>query len=176
LEEKMIINVDKLPQKGLKVSRNYEFSSEGLVEESAVFLQSVQAELIVKKAGEDIFIKGNITTLISFVCSRCIIPFEFPVDSKFDLVYLPGELDVMKDHLEGDDINELYYYENKIDIREVILEQLNLSFPAKPLCSENCAGICPVCGKIISSSKCACVKRISDPRLDKLKMFIRDKS
>lgn len=171
----MIIDIDRLHNKGLKISKEFEFFTESLVEENAVFLQPVHAELTVKKTGEEIFIKGKITTRLSFVCSRCLIPFEFPVDSSFDLVYVPEELEEMQDHLSEEDINKLFYYGSKIDIKEVVLEQLNLVFPPKPLCSEDCQGICPVCGKVIQSGECACETKNSDPRLDKLKNFMRDK-
>lgn len=171
----MIIDVDRLPKEGLKVSKDFEFLSAALVEESVVFLKPVHAELTVKKAGEEVLIKGKVTTRLSFICSRCLIPFEYPIDSTFDLVYLAEELDVMKDQLEGDDISKLIYYSGKIDIKEVVLEQLNLAFPAKPLCSEDCQGICPVCGKVIKDGECVCVTESSDPRLEKLKIFIKSK-
>ncbi len=171
----MIIDVDRLPKEGLKVSKDFEFLSAALVEESAVFLKPVHAELTVKKAGEEALIKGKVTTRLSFICSRCLIPFEYPIDSTFDLVYLAEELDVMKDQLEGDDISKLIYYSGKIDIKEVVLEQLNLAFPAKPLCSEDCQGICPVCGKVIKDGECVCVTESSDPPLEKLKIFIKNK-
>ena len=32
------------------------------------------------------------------------------------------------------------------DLKDVVLEQLNLTFPAKPLCVPDCEGICAVCG------------------------------
>ena len=175
MEGNMIIDIDRLPKEGLKISRDFEFFTESLVEENAVFLQPVHAELTVNKAGEEIFIKGKISTCLSFVCSRCLIPFEFPVDSSFDLVYVPEELEEMQDHLRDEDINKLFYYGSKIDIKEVVLEQLNLVFPPKPLCSADCQGICPVCGKVIQSGECSCETKSSDPRLDKLKNFVRDK-
>lgn len=169
----MIIDVDRLPKEGLEISKDFEFLSEDLVDENTVFLQPVHAELTVKKSGEEILIKGRITTRLSFICSRCLVPFEFPVDSKFDLIYLPEELDVTKEQLEGDEINKLFYYSCKINIKDVVLEQLNLAFPVKPLCSKDCQGICPVCGKVIREDGCACVTENSDPRLEKLKMFKR---
>lgn len=175
MEGKMIIDIDRLPKEGLKISKELEFFPESLVEENAVFLQTVHAELTINKAGEEIFIKGKITTCLSFVCCRCLIPFEFPVDSSFDLVYVPEELEEMQDHLGDEDINRLFYCGYKIDLKEVILEQLNLMFPPKPLCSEDCQGICPVCGKVIQSGECACETKSSDPRLGKLKNLMRDK-
>jgi uncharacterized protein len=122
----MIIDVEKVPKEGRKISKDFEFLSASLVEESAVFLKPVHTELTVKKLGEEILIKGKIVTSLSLICSRCLVPFETLVDSRFDLVYLPEELDLMQDQLEIDDLNKLFYYDGKIDIEEVILEQLNL--------------------------------------------------
>ena len=174
-EKKMIIDIDRLPRKGLKISKNFELLHDEIIEEDAVFLLPVHAEISVKKVGEEVFVKGRIKTLLSFVCSRCLVPFEFPVDSEFDLVYLPEELEVAKEELDSDDLNISFYYSRKLDLKEVVLEQLNLTFPVKPLCSENCQGICPVCGKNINSGDCSCVTKDSDTRLEKLKIFLKDK-
>jgi uncharacterized protein len=169
----MFIDVDKLPKEGLEISRDFDYLSMDLVEENAVFLQPTHTELKIQKIGEEIWIKGRITTCLSFICSRCLMPFEFPIDSKFDLVYFPEELDVIKEELADDDINRLFYYSRQIDIREVILEQLNLTFPVKPLCSEKCEGICAVCGRMRHYGKCACEGKEFDFRLEKLKIFKR---
>jgi uncharacterized protein len=171
----MIIDVDKLPKEGLRISREFEFFSSDLVDEDAVFLEPVRAELTIKKIGEEIFVKGKVATRLSFVCSRCLSPFEYPIDSRFDLVFLPEELNVVKDELEEKDIDKFFYSGCKIDIEDLVLEQLNLAFPAKPLCSNKCQGLCPVCGRVIKDGECACVTKSSDPRFGKLKDFLRDK-
>lgn len=172
----MVIHLDKIPKEGLKVSRDFEFLNLDLVEEDAVFLSPAHAEVVVRKIDDEILIKGRLTARLSFVCSRCLSPFEFPVDAAFDLVYLPEELDLMKDELEEDDLERVFYRGDAIDLHEVVLEQLNLSFPAKPLCSENCEGICAVCGKIRRNGRCHCLVKEEDPRLGKLKNLLRDKS
>ena len=171
----MVIDIDRLTDKEIKISQDFEFISTDLVDENAVFLKPVFAEMSIRKVGEEIFIKGRITTRLSFVCSRCLSPYEFSVDSNFDLVYLPEELDELNDHLDTEDLNRFFYSSPAIDISEVVLEQINLTFPVKPLCSKDCQGICPVCGKIVNDGECACVIEDSDPRLIKLKNFIRDK-
>ena len=171
----MIIDIDSLPAEGLEVTREYDFFSMDLMDENAVFLSPVTADVIIKKVGEEILIKGRIVTKMSFVCSRCLSSFEFPVDSKFDLIYFPEEMDLMKDQLENDDINQYYYYSRKIDLYEIVLEQLNLTFPIKPLCTPGCQGICPVCGKLVKNGVCSCSENESDSRLNKLKNILRDK-
>ena len=171
----MIIDIDRLPKEGLRVSKEFEFISAELVEESTVFLEPARVDLTIKKIGEEISIRGRIKTRLSFNCSRCLIPFEFPIDSRFDLFYLPEDLFELKEELAPDDINRFFYFNRKLDLKGLVLEQLNLTFPVKPLCSESCQGICPVCGKIIRDGECSCVSTRSDPRLEKLKIFNRDK-
>ncbi len=172
----MIIDIDRLPKEGLKISRNFDFPSIDLVEEDAIFLQPVHAELTVKRIGEEIMVKGRITTRLSFVCSRCLAPFEFPVDSRFDLVFLHEDVHEMRDELNDEDMDMMFYRGRQIDIGEVILEQLNLTFPSKPLCSERCEGICAVCGQVRTGGNCGCLIKEPEGRLSKLKNFMKDKS
>lgn len=171
----MIIDIDRIPKEGLKFSSEFEFLSVDLIDENAVFLEPVKAQVYIRQVGEEILIKGNIQTRLSFVCSRCLSPYEFPIDSNFDLVYLPEELDLIKDQLEPDDLSKFFYYSSQLSLDDIILEQLNLTFPLKPLCDSNCQGICPICGKVIKDGQCRCATEESDPRLENLKNFIRDK-
>jgi len=171
----MFIDIDKLPKDGLKVSKDFEFLSIDLVEESAVLLEPVRTEVTVRKVGEEIFIKGRLTARLTFVCSRCLTPYEYPVDSCFDLIYLPEEADLVKDELDEDDINRMFYDNRQIDLKSVVLEQLNLTFSPKPLCSPNCEGICAVCGKLRRHGRCDCADRVSGAAVQKIKIQLRDK-
>jgi DUF177 domain-containing protein len=172
----MLVDIDRLPKEGLHVARDFEFLSLDLVDENAVFLEPAHADISVRLVGEEILVRGEIRARLSFVCSRCLTPFEFPVASKFDLVYLPEELDNLAEELSDEKIDQMYYSGRQLDLRAVVLEQLNLTFPAKPLCTPNCEGICAVCGEIIRDAKCSCVVKESGPRWNKLKFNVRDKS
>ncbi len=169
----MLIEVDKIPHEGLEVRRDFEFLSGDLVEEEAVFLEPAHVEMKVSRFGEEVWIKGRLKVRLSVVCSRCLRPFEFPLDLSFDLIYLPEELEEVKEELEEQDINQLFYYNRQIDLHQVVLEQINLAFPLKPLCSESCEGMCPVCGQVRQEGRCECVNELSDPRLEKLKLYKR---
>ena len=175
LDKKMLIDIDKITKGGLKVSRDFDFPSLDLIEEEAVFLKPVHAEMTLTRMDDEVWIKGRITACLSFVCGRCLASYEFRVDSKFDLIYLPEEYHDLKDELDDEDVDQLFYQNRQIDVREVILEQLNLTFPAKPLCSETCEGICAVCGKIRKDGNCGCQVKETDHRMEKLKIFVKDK-
>ena len=84
----MIIEIERIPEEGLKVSRDFEFACDELVEENTVFLEPVHVEGTIKRVGEEVLIKGQLTTRLNFVCCRCLTPFEFPVDSRKTLGFL----------------------------------------------------------------------------------------
>jgi uncharacterized protein len=172
----MLIDIDRMPKEGLRLSREFEFLSLDLVEENAVVLEPARSDLTVRLVGDEVLVRGEVTARLSFVCSRCLTPFEFPVASKFDVVYLPEELDAMSEELSDEKIDQMYYSGRQLDLRAVVLEQLNLTFPAKPLCKPGCEGICAVCGEIIRDAKCSCLVKESDPCWNKLKFNVRDKS
>jgi len=171
----MIIDIDRLHEEGLCLARDFEFLSLDLVEENAVFLEPAHAEVTVRLVGEEIIVRGEITARLSFVCSRCLTPFEFPVASRFDLVYLPEELDGFSDELSDDKMDQMFYSGRQLDLSAVVLEQLNLTFPAKPLCAPECEGICAVCGEVVRESKCSCLVKESNTVWNKLKIPMRDK-
>ena len=172
----MLIDIDRLPSEGFRLSRDFEFLSLDLVEENAVFLEPAHAEVTVRLIGDEVVVQGEVTARLSFVCSRCLTPFEFPVASRFDLIYLPEQLDGLSEELSDEKIDQMFYSGRQLDLRAVVLEQLNLTFPAKPLCAPDCEGICAVCGEIIRDAKCSCLVKEPDSRWNKLKFPARDKS
>jgi uncharacterized protein len=44
-----------------------------------------------------------------------------------------------------------------------------MAIPMKPLCREDCRGLCPECGADWNAGDCACEKTKVDPRLEVLK-------
>ena len=61
-----------------------------------------------------------------------------------------------------------------IELDEVVISDILLSLPQKFLCSEDCKGLCPKCGKNLNFGDCGCDKREIDPRLEILKQLMED--
>lgn len=59
---------------------------------------------------------------------------------------------------EDDDIGFGYYAGEQIDLIEYCIENLNLNFPQKLLCSEKCKGLCYICGNNLNESECGCAR------------------
>ncbi len=50
-----------------------------------------------------------------------------------------------------------------------------LSVPMKPLCSDECKGICPSCGANLNAAGCGCrIERVDD-RMAALKKYFEDR-
>ncbi len=114
---------------------------------------------------------GRVKTTLELRCSRCLEPFIAPVDQQFDLRYLPhtvksGEGDR---EIEEDDLTTAYYEHDEIDLGHLMHEQFVLSLPMKPLCSDGCKGLCPICGVNLNNGTCDCKPVWEDPRLAALR-------
>ena len=146
-------------------------------EEDYRVLAPVVLEAIANRTRVQVGVAGQATTTLELSCSRCLEGFPVPVTAAFDLTYLPsdqappggGEVEV------GDeDINTAYYQHGEIDLAELIHEQLYLVLPMKPLCKDDCQGLCPVCGTNRNTTACTCEATWTDPRLAGLKALLNE--
>ena len=53
----------------------------------------------------------------------------------------------------------------ELNVDEEVGETIILTFPKKLVCSEDCQGLCPKCGKRKKDGDCGCVTKEIDPRL-----------
>ena len=127
----------------------------------------------IHKDKEKFRLVGRVRTQLELGCSRCLEPFRLPVDAPFDIRYLPlanasaeGEREVAEEDLETS-----YYQDDQIDLDGLLREQFYLALPMKPLCEENCRGLCPQCGINLNTAACDCAPVWEDPRLAPLKQF-----
>jgi uncharacterized protein len=132
----------------------------------------VELSMDVQKAGEGVFnVAGRFKTTLELDCSRCLEPFQVPVDASFDLRYLPQAANAGEGEREvgDDDLATAFYREGVLDIVELLREQLQLALPMKPLHDEACRGLCAECGGNLNRTDCGHAPRWEDPRLAALK-------
>jgi uncharacterized protein len=56
-----------------------------------------------------------------------------------------------------------------VNLESILREQVLLTLPLKPLCSETCKGICPRCGADLNREPCQCPAEDSASPFAKLK-------
>lgn len=146
-------------------------------EEDYSVVEPVVLSAALTKDKAKVQIDGTARTTLELACSRCLERFRVPVDASFDLLYLPwteaagGEQEI---EIGDEDINTAYYRDGVIDLRDLLHEQIYLTLPMKPLCREDCKGLCPVCGANRNTTECSCESRWDDPRLAGLKALLNE--
>lgn len=128
----------------------------------------VELSLDVAKAGAGSFdVTGRARTRLELECSRCLEPFEIPVEVSFELRYLPQAANTGEGEQEiaEDDLATAFYREGAIDVLELLREQFQLALPMKPLHDEACRGLCPECGTNLNRTDCGHAPTWKDPRL-----------
>ncbi len=130
---------------------------------------ALQAHKDVKK----IRLTGRVRTTLECACGRCLDPFAIPVDAAVDALFLPAAVNqgAAEQEIAEEDLGVSFYHGDTIDLGEVMREQFYLALPMKPLCREDCRGLCPVCGVNRNREQCECKSEWVDPRLQVLKRF-----
>lgn len=136
----------------------------------------VSFETDVYKDKDQFRLAGTVRATLELACSRCLEPFDWPVDASFDLRYQPATRNqgAGEHEIGEDDLTTAFYNNNAIDLRALMEEQFYLSLPMKPLCAESCKGLCPTCGANWNRAACGCSNRWQDPRLAGLRSLTRD--
>ena len=147
----------------------------GLEQEEFRLVAPVEFSADVRKDAEKVRLVGRVKTALQVACSRCLEPFTVPVDAPFDLLFLPAEheAEAAEREIEDDDVGVSHYRDDVIDLGEVMREQFFLALPMKPLCQDDCRGLCPVCGINRNTGTCTCEATWVDPRMAPLSKFRR---
>ncbi len=131
--------------------------------------RAVEAQITATPAGGAVDVSLSARAEVSFACARCLRECTrlFPVEA----VYRVRREDF------GDEFPELpITADGKLDVRELVYTELVLSIPSVLLCSEDCAGLCSVCGR---RKPCSCRHETSgspDPRLARLKELLDERA
>jgi uncharacterized protein len=141
-----------------------DFAGQDLVQRSPLGTTG-SAELLENTGGE-VRVRGKYTVEIESACDRCLGRARFPLDATFDLFYRPSS-DMEREEEVGIDEGEaeIGFYENGgMELEDILLEQILLALPMQRVCSDDCKGICPVCGANRNESTCECKANTVDDR------------
>lgn len=136
----------------------HHFDFSGPVEElklDELFVGTYRLALKLDRSVAQILLTAQLTLTGKFACDRCGQEFLREVLSEFKTAFhftRPNEL-----RSEDEDYKLINFEADKIDISQELKDFSNLAIPLKNLCSEECKGLCPKCGKNLNVEKCDCV-------------------
>ena len=103
-------------------------------------------------------------------CARCLAPTDGVFSLDFERTVVTEEMLTDEQTAELDD-EYVVLDGSELDVDLALQEELLLGFPTRLLCSDDCLGLCPRCGKPKKDGDCGCSDKEIDPRLAILKNF-----
>jgi uncharacterized metal-binding protein YceD (DUF177 family) len=152
-----------------RYERTYQFTTDELARIELVAIGPVSLVADARKGDipAEYLADGSTAFAADFLCSRCIEPYPFANSLDFHLRFRPRPgLSEQNDEVEitPDELDIEFYSERSIPLRDLAAEQVQLSIPMKPLCSESCLGLCTQCGANLNGEGCACQPVAGDER------------
>ncbi len=161
----MIIRVSELQDEGLTVSDVRQFPSP--YSDASWRLEAISLRL--DRDGVDVLVHGDLTATVPQTCGRCLESFPAHVRAFVDLRLAPRPTTASNVELAADDLDVDFYANDQLDLNALVETETTLALPMKPLCRDDCRGLCPVCGANRNTASCTCEVRTIDPRLAVLK-------
>ena len=124
----------------------------------------LDVRLAYYRSGRELFFRGAVGGMIEGHCGRCLKSYAFPLKKEFDFVLTPDPSLVKSKELNRDEMGLSFYRGEEINLSPLIREQVLLALPTRPLCDDECRGLCPSCGSDLNDEACLCASSTSDPR------------
>jgi len=162
-------------KKEIEVRFNEEFEPFEFRGDHVEFAEKVSVEGRLRKLKSGYHLKSKVLTTLVLTCSRCLDRFAFNVNVPLKVIYTNRLLrnEPKEKCMDKRDVALSYYSGDEIQIDDDVMGAIVLSIPMKPLCREDCKGLCPVCGANLNYEKCTCKTEQVDPRLEKLKLLLQ---
>ena len=160
----MRIRVSDIQEDGLMVDH---VTAVGSFSDPAWRLDAVS--LRVLREHVDVLVSGEVLATVPQLCGRCLEPFPADVRAAVDVRLIPRPATADNVELAPDDLDVDFYRNDELDLGALVEAETTLALPMKPLCRDDCRGLCPVCGGNRNVVPCTCSERAPEPRLTVLK-------
>jgi len=144
----------------------YDYDFEGKASDLEIYEPYIgifMTNVVLSKFDNQIILDAETEITANLICDRCADEFHSVIKSNFRNVYL-FRVNIKDDEGEKEDVVFIHPDTDKIDLDKDIRDYAVLAVPMKNLCSEDCKGLCPKCGKNINEGPCNCNEEEIDPR------------
>ena len=150
-------SVDETVPCELKIFRN------GLGEYPVTESSDVHVKINYMENGK-LQIEGTCKLTVEILCDRCLEPVATVFDLNISRITKGNVTD--ESEVESEDLDEANYIDGyTLDVDQLVGSEILIGWPTKILCSEDCKGICNVCGQNLNQGTCNCEDTSLDPRM-----------
>ncbi len=128
----------------------------------------VTVDVRVSNAGTRFVVQGQVKAGAVIECSRCLSDYVEDLDVRVDEDFLRED----SPELDNDGVdNILTYKDDRLELDELIRQELMAALPMQPICKDDCKGLCDQCGTDLNEKDCECPTEEVDPRWAGLEKF-----
>jgi uncharacterized protein len=124
----------------------------------------IELNLRLESVHDGILATGEVDSTAMADCSRCLEPLKLEVEVDFQELFAYS--------LEQED--DFLVQDEKIDLEQAITDAVVLSLPFKPVCSEDCLGLCSECGVKMADDPEHVHQAQNDSRWSELESFRKE--
>lgn len=141
----------------------------------AVASGPVRGHLQLTNTEYGVVVVGHLSVPLKQACSRCLRVYEDVLEIDVNEDCALKQIDQPESYLgDEDDLCQIpLLNDDELDLTELVRQLIAMNLPTRPLCREDCPGLCPRCGADLNEGPCNCSKEQIDPRwagLKKLKL------
>lgn len=114
------------------------------------------------EGNKKIRIEGQTALKVVIPCDRCLEDVEVDLTLDFDK-HVNTDVESIADDDDSDEANYIDGYH--LEVEQLLYNEILIGWPMKVLCSEDCKGICSVCGQNLNVGTCDCEDTSLDPRM-----------
>ena len=147
------INIGNLSRDGSKVDLYFKEEEVSVKEITG----DVHVHVGINKSGNSYDVKGFEEYDLALTCSRCLEDIKQHEKRDFHLEFKKKADYATDGKLAGETdgtVSEYIVENDCIDLGPFLRDEIILSIPIKPLCSEKCRGLCPICGVNLNKTTC----------------------
>jgi uncharacterized protein len=134
-------------------------------------------DLRIESVSEGVLVTGTVSAPTAGECARCLTPITG--DVSIDLTELFAYPDSTTDETtDADELGRVIREggADSVDLEQPIVDAVGLALPFAPLCTPDCAGLCPDCGVALATAEPGHHHELLDPRWAKLAALLPDQA
>ena len=134
----------------------FDFTSQiDLEEEAARIAKPVRAVGKLRKGIAQTDVEGRINGEVEAECTRCLKAVTHKIDIPLKAAFVTEENYTSEKEavLRNEDLDVSIYEGEKIDLTDLVREQILLNLPTQIFCREDCKGLCQKCGANLKFDK-----------------------
>ena len=151
-------SVIKVTGAEVKLSSTVGFGDAEFLGETYRFIEPLKVEGRVYNNGQSLTLEANVSGRMVTECARCLDEVEADVE------FSVHELLSQREEGAEEDEDIILFDGYEIELDDIIADHFLMNISGRYLCSDDCKGLCPVCGQNLNHGECDCDNEYIDPR------------